>query len=181
MSEHAAPSRWSVVACLPFPRPPIPDFPAGGLGGAGGQGESELQLQRRRIAERRKQLLRQLDQVCLLQAALPAVAHPTRCTPPFSAAPSAVRCADPCWPSPLRPAALAPQAPERANGLQSQSLSPPVWTQVRKTRAVQRAARRRSGKPQVRAREGRAVGKRLGAAAAGQQEQAASDVGCTRP
>lgn len=52
------------------------------MGGAGGQGESELQLQRRRITDRRRQLLRGLEQ-------------------------------------------------------------------VRKTRAVQRAARQRSGKPQV--------------------------------
>lgn len=66
----------------PQPRCAQPDF-TGGMGGSGGQGESELQLQRRRVTERRKLLLRRLEE-------------------------------------------------------------------VRKTRAVQRAARQRSGKPQVR-------------------------------
>lgn len=67
------------VTCRRFAHPHLSTRCAGGLGGAGGQGESELQLQRRRIAERRKQLLRQLEQVCMLCCALLALTWRALC------------------------------------------------------------------------------------------------------
>ena len=119
----------------------------GGLGAGGGQGESELQLQRRRITDRRKLLLRRLEEVgggwgWVGVLGMPAAQLGWQAAVGWRRRRRLNATGHPACPALLLPVCRPMPPPSTVSVV-------PAGLQVRKTRAVQRAARRRSGKPQV--------------------------------